>query len=414
MSTAPQTPSRTRTTGTPDARRGRDLVVLLDGTSNHVEADLSNVLKLYRMLERDPGQLVHYSPGVGTIGLESSWGRTKQGFNTILGLATGWGLDANILGAYRFLCTNHLPEDRIHLLGFSRGAYTARAVAGLIHLLGLIHPEQLNLAEHALTAYKRASQDASLSVAWHFRRVVGGRRAPIHFLGLWDTVASVIVPRRDRLYLPSLEHLAHTKRNPSVARIRHACAIDERRRMFRPLHWPGGEPFQPDPFGEVIAEQDVRTVWFAGDHSDVGGGHPEAESGPAKFPLTWLAREAEAAGVRLREPMLRHLALGEPLPAGRHMYVNPNARAPLHAMTAAWKPLEWMPKRGKWRRHPPGAKRSGWYLPRSEPRLIEDGALVHRSVAERIELTGYAPGNLPVRYEVVEDAAQGSPVRARS
>jgi uncharacterized protein (DUF2235 family) len=381
----------------------KTLVVLLDGTSNEIEGDLTNVLKLYRVLKRSAEQTTFYHPGVGTFGLRSDWGSAWQSFNTVLGLATGWGLDENILEAYRFLAEAHRPGDRIMIFGFSRGAYTARALAGLIHLIGLLHPEQLNLSGHALTAYKRASRGNTLRSAWHFRRVIGGRRVIIDFLGLWDTVASVIVPRRDRLFLPSLDFLAYTERNPSVAAVRHACAIDERRRMFRPLHWPAGQVLQPDPFAGPMGAQDQKTVWFAGDHSDVGGGYPEAESAVAKHPLLWLAREAQRFGAGLDETMLNHLASGAPLPGGQHAYVPASSTAPLHdSMSPLWKPLEWLPRRRRWRRFPAADPRRGWYLPRAEPRLIEEGSHLHRSVIERVELTEYRPPNLPRTFDVAD------------
>ncbi|TZG26562.1 DUF2235 domain-containing protein [Sphingomonas montanisoli] len=374
----------------------RNLVVLLDGTSNQVEGDLTNVLKLYRMAVKDDEQLVFYHPGVGTVGLVSSWGRIKQKFNAILGLATGWGLDDNILKAYCFLCEQYREGDRIYLFGFSRGAYTARALAGMIYLLGLLRPEQLNLAPYALTAYKRASSQNSLPIAWNFRRIIEGRRVPIAFVGVWDTVASVLVPRPDRLWIPTMEFLPYTKQNPAVVVFRHAAAIDEKRRMFRLYSWAPDQDFQPDPFAEPQGKQDQQTVWFAGDHSDVGGGHPEAESQPAKFPLLWMVAEAGAHGLQTLPDMIAHLGEGKPLPGGRHQYVAPDATAPIHnSMKGFWPLLEWLPKNLKWRRWPTKSDKRGYYLPRSEPRKIEVDAFIHRSVDVRREATRYAPRNLP-------------------
>jgi T6SS, Phospholipase effector Tle1-like, catalytic domain len=113
-------------------------------------------------------------------------------------------------------------------------------------LLPLLRPDQLNLdlAGYALAAYKRASEKDDLSVAWHFRRVVGGRAAPIRFIGVWNTAASVLVPWKDRFYIPSLQMLPYTRSNPSVAVFRQAIAIDERRRMFRLNRWNGPQEFR--------------------------------------------------------------------------------------------------------------------------------------------------------------------------
>src|SRR3546814_11035410 len=75
--------------------------------------------------------------------------------------------------------------------GFSRGAWTARVLAGLIHLIGLVRPSQLNMCDNALATYKRAARDNKMPIAWHFSRVIGARFPAIHFVGVWDTVASV-------------------------------------------------------------------------------------------------------------------------------------------------------------------------------------------------------------------------------
>jgi uncharacterized protein (DUF2235 family) len=227
----------------------------------------------------------------------------------VFGLATGAGLDDNIIDAYRFLAEVWEPGDRIFLFGFSRGAYTVRALAGFIHMVGLIRPEQINIADYALTAYKRASAQKKFQIAWDFGRVTAARRVTIHFVGVWDTVASMIVPRPDRLYLPSLRTLPYTRTNPSVRVFRHAMAIDEKRRMFRLNKWVDPQPFIADPFIQPPASvpQDIDQLWFAGVHSDVGGGYPEAESGLSKFPLIWMIDEAVKHGLRIDKAMFDHL-----------------------------------------------------------------------------------------------------------
>ena len=122
-------------------------------------------------------------------------------------------------------------------------AATVRVLAAFIHVIGLLPPDQIDLAGYALSVYKNASAQgqesdakakAFLDQAWQFRRVAGGYLIPIEFMGVWDTVASVIVPRQDK-FLLDLQTLAYTRTNPSVKKFRQAMAIDERRRMFR-LH----------------------------------------------------------------------------------------------------------------------------------------------------------------------------------
>ena len=100
-----------------------------------------------------------YDPGVGTLARPDPWHKLKQDFTAILGLATGYGLDDNVLASYQFLVHNYQEGDQIYLFGFSRGAYTVRVLAGLIHKIGLISPEQVNLAGSGLTAYKQFSSD---------------------------------------------------------------------------------------------------------------------------------------------------------------------------------------------------------------------------------------------------------------
>src|SRR3546814_4416681 len=129
---------------------------------------------------------------------------------------------------------------------------------------------------NALATYKRAARDNKMPIAWHFSRVIGARFPAIHFVGVWDTVASVLVPRSDRMWIPSLETLPYTRNNPSVRIFRHAMALDERRRMFRLAEWEQPQPFVPVRFRPKEWEpQDIEQRWFSGVHSDIGGGYPE-------------------------------------------------------------------------------------------------------------------------------------------
>jgi uncharacterized protein (DUF2235 family) len=292
-----------------------------------------------------------------------------------------------------------------------------------VHVIGVLRPDQLNLATYALTAYKKSSADSQrteakhatpgpdeaphspeLEAAWHFSRVAGGDTIRIEFIGVWDTVASVIVPRKDRL-LPDLQTLRFTRTNSSVKTFRQAIAIDEQRRMFRLNRWIEPQRYLPSPFVPSSAiPQDIRQVWFAGVHADVGGGYPEVESGLSKFPLHWMIEQAYAKGLLINRAMVNHLVLGKPRAGSNHMYVAPDPAAELHvSMTAGWKILEWLPKNVKWREWMNRRSFLGWYLPRSEPRLIPEGTLIHRSVFDRIaKVSYYRPVNLPVDHTVEE------------
>ena len=315
----------------------KNIVICCDGTGNEIESKLSNVLKLFRVLQKNAEQVVYYAPGVGTIGDFDDWQRIKQRVRGFLGLMTGYGLDQNVLDAYRFLCTHYDDGDAIWLFGFSRGAYTVRVLAALVYVIGLLKPAQLNLADFAFTVYKKSSRDSrthrqlndadalrlaaessddeiadGLPAAWHFRKIAGGRPVTIKFIGVWDTVASVIVPRPDRLLL-DLQSLRFTRTNPSVEIFRQAIAIDERRRMFRLNQWRQPQTFKSNPFNDKNwRAQDIKQVWFAGVHADVGGGYAEEESGLSKFPLLWMINQAKAAGLKTQTAMINYLVLGKP------------------------------------------------------------------------------------------------------
>lgn len=414
-----------------------NLVVCCDGTGNEISENISNVLKFYRCLDKKeeghPRQRVFYDPGVGILTEPTTWQRWWANIKKVLGLVAGYGLDDSVLSAYRFLIENYKPNDRIHLFGFSRGAYTVRVLAGLIHKIGLISPDQANLASSGLVAYKQYSEtkrgstyddivDAggdgdgpqpkdAFDLAAQFARITSSRWPTIHFVGVWDTVASVIVPRADRLYWPSLEELAFTTSNPSVKIFRQAMAIDERRRLFRLKKWIEPQYFKPNRFNDAHAEpQDIRQVWFAGVHGDVGGGYPEKDSALSKYPLLWMIDEAIMAGLRVNQRTVNQLAWGVQRKNSPFSYVAPSIRGMPHdSVTAAWRPLEYIPKSARYKEWPARMAHFGFYIPDAEPRFIPEGAHIHESVLMRIaELPEYRPVNLPTAYERVPLPVPGS------
>ncbi len=413
----------------------RNIVILCDGTGNEISENISNVLKLYRCLRKtektNPRQLVFYDPGVGTLAQPDTWHKIKANVNLVLGLATGYGLDDNTLASYCFLVENYRPGDQIYVFGFSRGAYTARVLAALIHKIGLIAPEQSNLAGSGLIAYKQYStnetgkgaqaltdagsdEDGPLptdrfDLAAQFARITSSRWPTIRFVGVWDTVASVIVPRTDRGLLRfTLEQLAFTNANPSVRIFRQACAIDERRRMFRLKPWEDPQKFWSNRFvpDDKKEPQDILQVWFSGVHSDVGGGYAETEAGLSKYPLIWMIDEAAKAGLAFNTRTVNQLAWGIQRKNSPFKYVAPSVTEPtgkMHdSMNAAWRILEFIPKSVKYREWPERKALFGFYIPDSEPRPIPHGAHVHESVLKRMHaVTDYKPVNLPASYEIV-------------
>ncbi len=410
---------------------GKNIVLLFDGTSNEIAADRTNILRLFGTLRRTERQLVYYDPGVGTFGADDAWSRAWRKTVEVWGLATGWGIDSNVKQAYRFIVENYEAasrdkdgkrigeNDRIFIFGFSRGAYTARVLAGFIHSLGLIRREYLNLVDYAYRTYKGIPDHQAPSPATPspegggapsafaamrlYERTLKGIRPTIELLGLFDTVASVIEPGK-----VGLQFKTHpfTNRNPSVRHVRHAVAIDERRTMFRPELWPSDQPFWGSPFrppeNRPVEPQDVKEVWFAGVHGDVGGGYPEDQSALIKVPLAWMIRETKAMGLDHSTRTVNEVVLGKN--PEKH-YVEPDAMAEPHdSMNPAWRLVELVPRRvpsSSWRR---GGKGGGIYLPLSDPRFIPEDALVHASVEARLKGAPagapYKPLNLPGRYRI--------------
>jgi uncharacterized protein (DUF2235 family) len=413
----------------------KNIVVCCDGTGNEISENISNVLKLYRTLRKtnktEPHQVAFYDPGVGTLARPNPWTKLQQDAIAILGLATGYGLDDNVIAAYEFLISQYEDDDDIYLFGFSRGAYAVRVLAGLIHKIGLLAPQQRNLAGAALTAYKQAagedtreaseiSQSRTLNgiqearqeapstredQASQFARIVSTRWITITFVGVWDTVASIIVPRPDRLYAFSLQTLPNTRENPSVKTFRQAIAVDERRRMFRMDSWKQSQNFMHNPFSRTnnSEPQDIKQVWFAGVHADIGGGYPEKESALSKYPLLWMIDEAVKSGLSVDTGSVNQLAWGIQRKGSPFTYVAPNfMRDPHDSMSKIWRLLEWMPKSDKYKEWHARKSFLGHYIPNAEPRFIPPGALIHQSVVQCMQaVPNYKPVNMPVDYQII-------------
>ena len=322
---------------------------------------------------------------------------------------TGWGLDQNVKEAYTFLVENYdngrkkgsksKERDQIYIFGFSRGAYSARVLAGFIHAVGLIERRNLNLLDYAYRAYKRVDDDtknASFVEVRLYERILDPDRPPIRLLGLFDTVSSLIEHGR---YGPRLRSHAFTEKNWSVESVRHAVAIDERRTMFRPQLWPSGEEYWGNPFNRGNAKpQDTREVWFTGVHGDVGGGYPEEESGLAKIPLKWMIEQTGKMGLYYRTQSVNELVLGT---NSKKDYVKPNENGQMHnSMNWAWGILEFIP-----RLRPKDSQRPSLFdisIPFFERRNIPAGGFIHQSVIDRSGTKKASPPNLPKNYPVEE------------
>lgn len=387
----------------------RKLIVCFDGTGNEIEKNESNILRLYKCLKHDEQQLVYYEPGVGTLSTRpfarSSFGKIKLA----LGLAAGLGLHENVMHAYRFLCQNYREGDRLYFFGYSRGAYTARVLAGFINDFGLVAPHELHLIGPVFKAWRKLRQGgpneqyAPLRISQQFFHM---RHPSIRFLGLWDTVSSMI---RIRLRWGTfLEFGTHSSvdENPSVKAVRHALSIDEARRFFRHQFWREGQNYYGNRFKKKTEPppQDVKQVWFPGTHTDVAGSVPETEAGLAKVTMQWMRQELDALEVdklEFRERYYQRYVMGQEDEVTRRMKLQisaPKATAKLHSQLRFPKPwllLEILPRLTRRSRWPNQKGLLGYYLPLGQPRYIPKGAEIHPSALRRRDaMTDYDPVNL--------------------
>ena len=387
----------------------KTIVILLDGTSNEISANRTNILRLYGTLRKDAGQLVYYDPGVGTFGADNAFFGFWRKASEVLGLMTGWGLDQNVKEAYRFLVEHYEANgggdkrDRICLIGFSRGAYTARVLAGFIHAVGLMRRDQLNLLPYAYRAYKRIGDgitdhgDDTFAEVRLFERILQTDRPPIMALGLFDTVSSLIEWGR---YRPQLRRHAFTKTNPSVAAVRHALGLHEARVMFRPQHWPEEQEYWGNPFTrDKAVPQDAKEVWFRGVHGDVGGGYPEADSALAKLPLAWMIHELDGLGLKFIPQTVRNLVYGHDKD-GRYTTPDPGARTH-ESMSFWWKTLEILPARADPAYREGRPSLGPLSIPFCRPRVVPEGARIHASVSENATARGIPlPPNVPENHRI--------------
>ena len=170
-------------------------------------------------------------------------------------------------------------------------------------------------------------------------------------------------------------------------------AIDEKRTMFKLSHWKEPQLYKSLPFltNEKAIKQDVKQFWFAGVHSDIGGGYPEDESGLAKIALKWMIDEARESGIEFRETMVKRLVDGKNPAKATRVYCKPDPLAEIHdSMGIAWKFVEYIPKYGR----RAGANKKSLHIPRSEQRHILVDSNIHDSVKYKKENSNYDPKNL--------------------
>ena len=324
------------------------IVICADGTWNDPEEPYpTNVLRVARAIrpEDDLGvqQVVFYDWGVG-----SDHGR-------VMGGATGLGMMKNIQDGYRFVVQNYDPGDELFLFGYSRGAYTVRALAGMLNKCGILKRSNAELIPQAFDFYKRRNARPGSATATRWREShslesdsLDSHRGPVDFIGVWDTVGALGIPTRVLAFVEERDLFYDHELGSNVKVARHAVSIDEQRSDFRPTLWERKESI------------DIRQVWFAGVHGDVGGGckpRKGADGEPlllSEVPLAWMVREAAAAGL-VFEPHI-------------HGDVAPHHLAP-----------------------PNRSYKGFWKVLGKAERDLPDDAVVHHSVRRRAEAGDYDP-----------------------
>jgi len=372
---------------------GKNLIVCADGTGNQggYTPD-SNVYETYKSVDKRfagsvsddftcTEQIVFYDNGVGT---------QKNKYIRALSGGLGFGFAQNVRDLYNFLARNYEPGDRIYFFGFSRGASTVRACSGFISKCGLINGkgmrngELTDLVDDAFAAYVKHKTQPELAEQQRSSERSHGI-VPIHFLGVWDTVVALGFPSRtdvtgavsdllNKLFIYVEKKLDsvwphkfyHYKLTENVQHAYQALAIDDERTAFWPRVW-----------SEQNRDEDsVEQVWFAGMHSNVGGGY--GRSGMASVALYWMMLRAQKCGLKFEDGAVQ-TALNDSNMHGR-IY---NSRD--------------------------GAGIIYRYHPRQIEALCEgriNGEIrLHRSVIERMthRTANYVPGQLPAKFAVVDD-----------
>jgi uncharacterized protein (DUF2235 family) len=341
----------------PETSKPRQLIIGCDGTNNTLTGGGhdTNVLKLIgHLVPADEAQVLYYDPGVGSpdqlppLGLMNEINRRRE---RIAGLALGKGIYENIAQAYMFLVDHFQPGDQIYIFGFSRGAFTARCVAGMANLFGIIRTESQPLILTMIRVYfstpsedgthtanpwarmtakrarhrkqmneriaektnirspdpapgnvldylsnKKSRRSTRSEVAGQVRDEFTsphGRDAVVHFIGVWDTVSSVGIP----LFKREITSSGSTRDKAGLRHIRHALSMDEHRLSFMPrLYWD--EDYPEDDSFDPASSRSLRQRWFRGAHSDIGGGYDVNEAGLSDEAYRWMLKEAIACGLR--------------------------------------------------------------------------------------------------------------------
>jgi uncharacterized protein (DUF2235 family) len=319
----------------------KNIAIFCDGTWQHLDQPFpTNVANLARAVTHRAAdgsiQMVYYDDGVGVSS------GVLDAATHLLGGALGKGLDYKITRAYEFLALNFEPRDKVFIFGFSRGAYTARSLAGLIRWMGFLKRENAGHSFEAMALYRtrpaadanQAEQDAFQAKAKAFRATYGHHAEPfvgaktykqadpksltpdddcgwLQYVGVWDTVGSLGVPT-NIAFAPVLNaqyRFYDTNLSRFVRSARHAVSIDERRKTFAPTLWDNIDDLNDNNADAGALPYDARPYqqqWFPGTHGGVGGG--SSDGGLSLAAMLWIAEGAVRAGLSLDAAQTGHYA----------------------------------------------------------------------------------------------------------
>ncbi|MBQ0719924.1 MAG: DUF2235 domain-containing protein [Gammaproteobacteria bacterium] len=263
--------------------QNKRIVICCDGTWNTPQQP-TNVVKLLRSIKAysDDGkhQVVFYDQGVGTY----------NPIDKFIGGAFGKGVEQNVLDAYRFIAHNYQQGDELYCFGFSRGAYTARALGGMLHCIGLLAKDELHRLPAAYQYYRTPPSERN-SLAYE-----QNLKPDIKLMAVWDTVGALGAPTPLlRRFTKPMVGFFNTHLSSGIKNAYQALAIDERRGVFQPDLWTG----------DINSDQTVEQTWFAGVHSDIGGGYEQATL--SNVALSWIVHKARVLDLDFSNEYLSYM-----------------------------------------------------------------------------------------------------------
>ena len=386
----------------------RNIVLLSDGTGNSAaKVWRTNVWRTFEALDLSSSdQVAFYDDGVGTSSFKPL---------AILGGAFGFGLKRNVIDIYKFACRNYRDDtDHIYGFGFSRGAFTIRVVIGLILNQGLVSAQnEAELDRKSRAAYRQYRRELwhiedafrairDLFLAKDYDKAHNRPVGKIRFIGVWDTVAAYGAPldemtRGISKWIWPLELPNHTLDRERVMRACQALALDEERTTFHPELWnervvPPGE-FDPDK-ERFVKDEQISQVWFAGVHSNVGGGYPDDTL--AYIPFVWMITEAQHCGLKFKSDAATP-------PADPDTFKNAISKRDKDGRI-------YDPRQGLGGYYRYGPRKlvqlcNAQYSKKEDDEVVIERPKIHESVFRRIDnhAHAYAPVGLPATYDVVKE-----------